>query len=340
MTIALAYSVKRMLADNNLVRHLDACETMGCATAICSDKTGTLTTNRQTVVRMWTSRGLHRIPTSMSLPLPPEMDPLTGEGSQTPDLRRNAAVGERGAAGVLSVSGSAMETDAVVGLRRSLWPRQGSPQRYSLVPTALALDAAMRGEDEEPWDAVWDAAVGPAEGLGMDQAAVDLFCQGVMLNSTAVNQWDDDAGRKKFKGTRTEVALLKLARGFGWEFERLREAHTELRVVPFSSERKRMTTVVSGEGPGGSGDARRAVVLCKGAAEVVLERCDWILQPGGRVARLGAAKKKELLEASCRSHLRVLSCAFKVGAGATALCGAVGGRGRRETVTKGRVGDG
>jgi len=51
VTIALAFSVKRMMDDNNLVRHLDACETMGNATAICSDKTGTLTTNRMTVVR-------------------------------------------------------------------------------------------------------------------------------------------------------------------------------------------------------------------------------------------------------------------------------------------------
>ena len=50
VTIALAYSTKKMYEDNNLIRTLAACETMGNATNICSDKTGTLTENRMTVV--------------------------------------------------------------------------------------------------------------------------------------------------------------------------------------------------------------------------------------------------------------------------------------------------
>uniref|UniRef100_A0A8C8M4Q2 Calcium-transporting ATPase n=1 Tax=Oncorhynchus tshawytscha TaxID=74940 RepID=A0A8C8M4Q2_ONCTS len=63
VTISLAYSVKKMMKDNNLVRHLDACETMGNATAICSDKTGTLTTNRMTVVQAYAGdQHFHKVP--------------------------------------------------------------------------------------------------------------------------------------------------------------------------------------------------------------------------------------------------------------------------------------
>jgi Ca2+-transporting ATPase len=50
VTLALAFATTRMLKDNNLVRLLRSCETMGNATTICSDKTGTLTQNKMSVV--------------------------------------------------------------------------------------------------------------------------------------------------------------------------------------------------------------------------------------------------------------------------------------------------
>lgn len=50
VTLALAFATKHMMKENNLVRVLRACETMGNATTVCSDKTGTLTQNKMTVV--------------------------------------------------------------------------------------------------------------------------------------------------------------------------------------------------------------------------------------------------------------------------------------------------
>ncbi|RDL41841.1 putative calcium P-type ATPase NCA-2 [Venustampulla echinocandica] len=79
VTLALAFATTRMLKDNNLVRHLKACEVMGNATTICSDKTGTLTENKMTVVAGTlgtTSRFGGTVDTS-------DADSTNGKGKQT-----------------------------------------------------------------------------------------------------------------------------------------------------------------------------------------------------------------------------------------------------------------
>lgn len=55
VTLSLAFAMNKLMSERALVRHLSACETMGSASCICTDKTGTLTTNHMVVNKIWIS---------------------------------------------------------------------------------------------------------------------------------------------------------------------------------------------------------------------------------------------------------------------------------------------
>ncbi|CAH2080666.1 unnamed protein product [Thlaspi arvense] len=78
VTLTLAYSMKRMMRDQALVRKLSACETMGSATVICTDKTGTLTLNLMTVTTFWL--GKDRIQSKASEVIAPNILELLYQG--------------------------------------------------------------------------------------------------------------------------------------------------------------------------------------------------------------------------------------------------------------------
>lgn len=150
VTVSLALSMRKMLKENNLVRKLHACETMGAATVICTDKTGTLTENKMQVLECF-----------------------------------------------------------------------------------------------------------PNEGIDMD-----LLAMGIAINTTA-NISTDEHGIAQTIGNPTEGALLKWISEKGYDYDSIRDNTNIAKVVPFSTEIKRMeTTTTDGE------------LFIKGAPEVVIGMCD------------------------------------------------------------------
>ena len=87
VSLSLAYSMRRMLKTNNLVRRLHACETMGAATVICTDKTGTLTQNRMQVAGMFPLTTLPSPLSSLPSPLSPLHDNMAINSTARLDLR-------------------------------------------------------------------------------------------------------------------------------------------------------------------------------------------------------------------------------------------------------------
>ncbi|XP_047322327.1 calcium-transporting ATPase 10, plasma membrane-type-like [Impatiens glandulifera] len=105
VTLTLAYSMRKMMADKALVRRLSACETMGSSTTICSDKTGTLTLNEMTVVEVH-SCGKKIDPTDSKTLLPPTVNGLLIEAIAQ-NTTGSVFIPEGG--GIAEVSGSPTE---------------------------------------------------------------------------------------------------------------------------------------------------------------------------------------------------------------------------------------
>jgi Ca2+-transporting ATPase len=172
VTVSLALAMRRMTRANSLVRQLVACETVGSATVICSDKTGTLTQNKMQLDRLW----------------------WDGQNK------------DRGTASWPILDKSAP------------WPRNGDPINWIALISAVNSTAHLEQREVGKWVPV---------------------------------------------GNSTEGALLLWLHESGIEYQNLRLQFAPLYQIHFSSERKRMTTVIQ--------YGSRLAALVKGAPE-------WIMQ--------------------------------------------------------------
>ncbi|BFZ60118.1 plasma membrane calcium [Saitoella coloradoensis] len=211
VTLALAFATTRMLKDNNLVRLLRACETMGNATTICSDKTGTLTQNRMTVVAG-----------------------TVGYTCRFGQKRQDVIEEQAGTADELA---------------------QEQKERSQ----------TLKGFDDDALSMHMFSEQAP-------DSVKNLLRESIVINSTAF-EGVDEHGEKGFVGSKTETALLGLARSFlGMGDVGEERANAQIaQLIPFGSERKCMGAVVKLP----KGGYRMYV---KGASEILLRQCTKIIQ--------------------------------------------------------------
>lgn len=208
VTLSLAFSVAKMMEDKNLVRRMQACETMGGANIVCSDKTGTLTQNKMYLTTFWNGK-------------------------------------ER-----------------------------------------IVYDDKTR--DTMPLDDF------------IDKSAQDKF-----IETIAVNSVEDPT---KESGNPTELAILRYLHFTGLNVTETRNEYTKDFEAPFSSDRKRMSTIAQGK------DGKHYVFI-KGASEYIMKISDRFLElETNKDRKLDDGIKNDINEAIDRmanKALRTIGLAYK-----------------------------
>jgi potassium/sodium efflux P-type ATPase len=211
LTVVLALGVQRMAKHHAIVKKLSSVETLGSASVICSDKTGTLTRNEMTVETVVTPSGETKI---------------TGTGY--------APHGQ-----LVGVDGNDLA--------------EGSPLKREVAITlgvgALVNDADLREMPDE-------------------------------ADPKAASHWE-------IVGDPTEASLIVAARKI--RADRAYERYERVAEVPFTSDRKRMSTIAADKSAHG-----RLTVFSKGAPDVLLQYCDRI-SVGDHVRPLTEGDRQEIL---------------------------------------------
>jgi P-type Ca2+ transporter type 2C len=140
VTVGLSLGVRRMAAAHAIVRKLPAVETLGAATVICSDKTGTLTRNEMTVRAIATADAL--IEVSGSGYIPEGEFTIKGEAIDAAPAQRDTL--ER------TLRAAALANDATLGNRDGLWLVQGDPTEGALLVAARKLGISETALERYP----------------------------------------------------------------------------------------------------------------------------------------------------------------------------------------------
>ncbi len=291
VTICLALGMREMVRRNALIRRLPAVETLGSATVICSDKTGTLTQNEMMVVRLYVAN--LRLDVSGEGYQPRGQFDHYGEPADPHD---NAEI-------MALLTGGLLCSDA---------------QLEPLTPPSPPIGGGREGEGGSDlpsggWGIEGEGGSDlPSGGWGGEgEGGSDLPPGGGIEGGQGDQQY-------RMVGDPTEGALVVAAARAGLWRDEVEKRLPRVAEIPFDSERKRMSTIhrVDGSPPrsgGGEGGGSEYVAYVKGAPDVMLPFCNAILE-GGVDVPLTPGRRQHIENINRdlgRAGLRVLAVAYR-----------------------------
>jgi magnesium-transporting ATPase (P-type) len=289
VTISLAYSTQKMFEENNLIKVLAACETMGNATNICSDKTGTLTYGVMDLVEGWFA------------------DEYVDE--DTFDAR-----GEN--AGTVTKWQGAMPSWLDQQVLQNITFNTDGEVVYGLQMKPPLESGGLR--DPEPIHLPWEfddkklakevplTWTVPADELAAQEAAKSAAGCCTKIEEQKPRKEQEKYQRAEHKSM-TDLALLKFAHKLKYDTVAKKKEYGIIKTVPFNSKVKRSAAII--KLPNGT-----VRLLVKGAPEIVLTMCSKYTRADGSEAGLNAAKRAEIEKAQstmAQGSKRVLGLAHR-----------------------------